>query len=385
MILTATPAAKFAVIKHMTERDNNILNLSWLCELAGVSRAGYYKWLKAEKNRSNREQRDKDDFELILAAYKHRGFDKGARGIHMRLLHLKPPVIMNVKKIRRLMTEFNLFCPIRKLNPHRQLARQLQTSRTAPNLLARRFRAFGPRKVLLTDITYIPRDVNKFSYLSVIMDAYTKEILAYAFSPSLEVDFVLLTVNRLIEKHGHELETDVLIHSDQSCHYTSNSFIEILGSLIIRQSMSRRANCWDNAPQESLFGHMKDVIRIKPRDKHDDIAAKIDDWVDYYNNERHQWRLAKLSPSEFYLYTITGIYPLPAEMLVAKEDNMTLTKKQLLVMAHNMRVGLTDSQISDILARFNDNDGECCFTEQDIAEQVRNYCQTGEFVKCCAR
>ena len=149
---------------------------------------------------------------------------------------------MNIKKIRRLMREFNLFCPIRKLNPYRQLARQLQTLRTAPNLLARRFRAFGPRKILLTDITYIPHRTNKFSYLSVIMDAYTKEVLAYAFSPSLEVDFVILTVNRLMEKHGNELETDVLIHSDQGYHYTSNSFIEIISNLTIRQSMSRRAN-----------------------------------------------------------------------------------------------------------------------------------------------
>jgi transposase InsO family protein len=76
------------------------------------------------------------------------------------------------------------------------MARQLQTSRTAPNILAHRFRAFGPRKILLTDITYSPLALNKYSYLSIIMDAYTKEILAYVFSPSLEVDFVLDTVGK---------------------------------------------------------------------------------------------------------------------------------------------------------------------------------------------
>jgi len=381
MILNATPSAKFAVIRHMTERDNNILNLTWLCELAGVSRGGYYKWLKAEKRRVERIKQDEADFALILEAYKFRGYDKGARGIHMRLLHLNPPVLMNIKKIRRLMENFNLFCPVRKLNPYRQLARQLQTSRTAPNLLARRFRAFGPRKILLTDITYIPHGTNKFSYLSVIMDAYTKEVLAHAFSPSLEVDFVLLTVNRLMEKHGTELGTDALVHSDQGFHYTSNSFIEIIGSFAIRQSMSRKANCWDNAPQESLFGHMKDGIRIDPKDTHDDISAKIDDWIDFYNNERYQWRLAKLSPSEFYRYTITGIYPLPAEALNYKEDDsVTLTKPKLLKMAGSMRIGLTDKQIADILERFNDDD-YCEWTEQDISEQIRSYCQTGEFVK----
>jgi len=206
------------------------------------------------------------------------------------------------------------------------------------------------------------------------MDAYTKEILAYAFSPSLEVDFVLDTVNLLIEKHGNELDTDVLINSDQGCHYTSHRFIDIIKNYSIRQSMSRRANCWDNAPQESLFGHMKDEIHIDPKDTHDDIGKKIADWIDYYNNERYQWKLAKLAPSEFYNYLLTNIYPLPLEAINSdKEEFIPLTKTKLLKIAHSIRVGLTDKQISYILKQFNaDDDFE--YTELDIAEQVRNYC-----------
>jgi len=74
--------------------------------------------------------------------------------------------------------------------------------------------------------------------------------------------------------------------------------------------MSRRANCWDNAPQESLFGHMKDEIDISRCVSHPQIVAVIDDWVDYYNNDRGQWDLARLSPNEYYDYLVTGIYPL---------------------------------------------------------------------------
>jgi len=74
--------------------------------------------------------------------------------------------------------------------------------------------------------------------------------------------------------------------------------------------MSRRANCWDNAPQESLFGHMKDEIDISRCASHPQIVAVIDDWVDYYNNDRGQWDLARLSPNEYYDYLVTGIYPL---------------------------------------------------------------------------
>ncbi len=98
------------------------------------------------------------------------------------------------------------------------------------------------------------------AYLSVIKDGFTKQILAYVLSPSLEVDFVLETINQLYSKHKHNIHTDALIHSDRGVHYTSVKFIDLLKSLEIRQSMSRRGNCWDNAPQESFFGHMKNEI-----------------------------------------------------------------------------------------------------------------------------
>ncbi|SFC59421.1 IS3 family transposase, partial [Butyrivibrio sp. YAB3001] len=78
----------------------------------------------------------------------------------------------------------------------------------------------------------------------------------------------------------------------------------------LRQSMSRKANCWDNAPQESFFGHMKDEIDLSECKKYREVKAIIDDWMDYYNNERYQWQLAKLSPNEYYKYITTGIYPL---------------------------------------------------------------------------
>jgi transposase InsO family protein len=307
----------------MTKRDDNLLNIEWLCGIAGVSRSGYYYWISTEQDRQERERQDERDFALILEAYKHRGYDKGIRGIHMRLLHLKEPVLMNPKKISRLMKKYNLRCPIRKPNPYKQMSKTMKTNHVAPNLLNREFRAHGARKVLLTDITYIPRksgEVQKYSYLSVIMDAFTREVLAYVLSISLEVDFVLETVSLLMANHGSELQTDALIHSDQGCHYTSHKFQEIISNAALRQSMSRKANCWDNAPQESLFGHMKDEIHIHSYDNHKDILQKVDDWMDYYNRERYQWSLAKLSPVEFYRYLTTGEYPLPIKPPVMDEQ-----------------------------------------------------------------
>jgi len=280
-----------------------------LCEIAGVSRSGYYNWVSSERKRIEKEIQDRADFELILAAYTHRGYDKGAQGIYMRLLHMEPPVIMNVKKIRRLMKKYGLICEIRKANPYRRMAKAIKTNTVADNLVKRQFESHGPRKVLLTDITYIPyRGI--FCYLSTIMDAYTKQILSYVLSESLEVDFVLETVNQLIEKHGISLTTKTIIHSDQGCHYTSCSFIQLVKDKGLRQSMSRRGNCWDNAPQESFFGRMKDHIKLKECESFEEVKKVIDDWMDYYNNDRYQWKLAKLSPNEYYNYMVTGMYPL---------------------------------------------------------------------------
>lgn len=286
-----------------------MLTATMLCDIAKVSRSGYYNWIKSENNRIKKEERDRKDFEIILEVYKYRGYDKGARGIYMRLLHLNPPVIMNVKKIRRLMKKYNLFCPIRQANPYRRMAKALKTNNVADNILNREFKEHGVRKVLLTDITYIPY-ANTRCYLSIILDAFTKEVLAYVLSNSLEVDFVLETVNILIEKHGTSLSTETLVHSDQGCHYTSYSFIQILKDKQLRQSMSRKGNCWDNAPQESFFGHMKDEINLSKCKNFNDVKEIIDDWIDYYNNERYQWRLAKLSPVEYYKYVTTDEYPI---------------------------------------------------------------------------
>ena len=302
---------KYEIIRNAVAKDNNLLSISTMCSIAGVSRSGYYAWIEAAPKCERREQQDREDFSLILEAYSFRGYAKGARGIHMRLLHMK--IVMNIKKIRRLMHKYGLKCPYRGPNPYRQLAKATKTNTVFPNKVERQFLARGARKVLLTDITYIFYDTG-VCYLSTILDAFTREVLAYELSESLEVSFVLETVAELVTRHGCELDDTTIVHSDQGCHYTSKAFIAALRENHFVQSMSRKGNCWDNAPQESFFGHMKDEIKyeIAMMQTFDEVKAKIDDWIDYYNNDRYQWDLEKLSPKEYYRYVVTGVYPLPS-------------------------------------------------------------------------
>lgn len=299
---------RFELIRSTLADEDNVLTVTELCDMAGVSRSGYYGWLKAERIRQEREERDQVDFQRILDAYRFRGYDKGVRGIHMRLLHIG--IRMNPKKIRRLMRKYKLFCPIRKANPYRRLQKAIRTNNTAENLVNREFEGHGPRGILLTDITYLPLG-GSHCYLSTILDACTKQVLSYTLSQSLEVDFVLETVEKLVKTHRVSLNSSTILHSDQGCHYTCVKFIQLLKDSALRQSMSRKGNCWDNAPQESFFGHMKDELsrEIPGWRSFADARRSIDHWIDYYNNDRYQWDLAKLSPNEYYIYLTTGAYP----------------------------------------------------------------------------
>ena len=93
-----------------------------------------------------------------------------------------------------------------------------------------------------------------------------------------------------------KLHKDVFIHSDQGSHYTSPIFQKLLKNHNIGQSMSRKGNCWDNAPQESFFVHMKDEIDYRNCNTLDELQFMVDDYMYYYNNYRYQWNLKKLTP-----------------------------------------------------------------------------------------
>ena len=122
-MISGNPSVKFELISQMVAQENNRMTVTELCAIAHVSRSGYYRWVDAASKRAEREKTDHDDFELILWAYRKRGYTKGARGIYMCLLHRHPAVIMNLKKIRRLMDKYGLMCPIRRANPYRRMVR----------------------------------------------------------------------------------------------------------------------------------------------------------------------------------------------------------------------------------------------------------------------
>ena len=293
-----SPSKIFKIIQNLI-KDFNLNKLTrYLCKIANVSTSGYYKFLNNFKTRDMNEYSDLKSKEIILKAFNYRGYKKGSRSIKM-ILKNKFNIVMNRKKIQRIMRKYNIICPIRKANPYKRIAKATKAHRVVPNKLNRAFKQNIPGKIMLTDITYMPYGNNKMAYLSTIKDSSTNEILAYKLSNSLAIDIVIETIDKLIKLKPFRLHKDAFVHSDQGFHYTSPIFQRLLKENNLGQSMSRRGNCWDNAPQESFFGHMKDEIDYKNCNTIEELRILIDDYMDYYNNDRCQWNLKKLTPVQY--------------------------------------------------------------------------------------
>jgi len=99
--------------------------------------------------------------------------------------------------------------------------------------------------------------------------------------------------------YGRKLAEGAFIHSDQGVHYTSPHFQKLVKKMGLGQSMSRRGNCWDNAPQESFFGHFKDEIDMKSCETLEDVKREIKSYMTYYNHYRGQWNLKRMTLAEY--------------------------------------------------------------------------------------
>jgi transposase InsO family protein len=197
------------------------------------------------------------------------------------------------------MNKYEIICPHRKSNPYKKIAKATKEHHVVKNILNREFKQATPGKVLLTDITYLPYGNSKMAYLSTIKDSSTNEILAYQTSDRITLDIALDTIKKLVKNRRVTLTKDAFIHSDQGSHYTSPTFQKLLKMNELSQSMSRRGNCWDNAPQESFFGHMKDEINLKSCITLENVKKMIDRYITYYNNYRYQWNLKKMAPVHY--------------------------------------------------------------------------------------
>jgi transposase InsO family protein len=268
-----------------------------LCKIANVSRSGYYQQLK----RANQTPKDYNDYLLVKEAFEVGKSKYGWRQIRMHL-ERKKKVIMNHKKIIRIMKRYNLAAKIRKRNPYKAIMKKTAEHRTFENQLDRQFSQTIPHRVFCTDITYIPFN-NRFAYLSVIKDIATGEIVAWFLLPYITMELVLKTIEQMKPYQS------ALIHSDQGFHYTNPEYIAKVNALEMIQSMSGKGNCIDNAPVESFFGHLKDDVDYKNCKTFEEMRLLIENYIRYYNHDRAQWSRNKMTPVEYrdHLLALAGL------------------------------------------------------------------------------
>ncbi len=262
-------------------------NIKLLCGIAKASKSGYYQWLKY----ADQTPKDYDDYLLVKEIFEDGKSKYGWRQVRMHL-ERKKKAVMNHKKIIRIMRKYNLAAKIRRRNPYKAIMEKTAEHRTFENKLDRNFNQIIPHKFFCTDITYLFYN-NRVAYLSVVKDIATGEIVAWHALQHITMELVLGTINQ-IEKYK-----DALIHSDQGFHYTNPEYIKEVELSDMVQSMSRKGNCIDNAPIESFFGHLKDDVDYKNCKTFEDLYLLIENYIRYYNNERAQWDLNKMTPVEY--------------------------------------------------------------------------------------
>lgn len=301
-----TPSERFELMNR-TIRQYNLKSLTqYLCRLAKVSVSGYYRWLKAEEARQLREAADENDLVLIKRHFDRLKGKAGARVIKMCLERIDG-VVMNHKKIRRLMRKYSLIAKIRQVNPYRKLARATQEHQTCDNILGRKFNQGEPEKVFLTDITYLSyNNGQQWGYLSCVKDGATHQILAHYLSTSLEISLVERTLDILLERLDGNIHPEAILHSDQGMHYTHPKYRHRVAKAGFCQSMSRKGNCHDNASIESFFGHMKDELEYQECTTIAELRERVEEYIHYYNTERYQWTLKKMTPDEFRSHLLTA-------------------------------------------------------------------------------
>lgn len=209
-------------------------------------------------------------------------------------LELRKTRRINHKTVRRLMRELGLFCMVR-IKKYRSYKGDV--GKIASNLLNRNFAAECPNEKWVTDITEF-KLCGKKLYLSTILDLYNSEIVSYTIYQrprlSMVMDMLREAVKRLPQRHA------LVLHSDQGWHYQMGTYRNVLEANNIRQSMSRKGNCLDNAVMENFFGILKsELLYIQQFDSAEHFVQELHDYIYWYNHLRTKAKLKGMSPVNY--------------------------------------------------------------------------------------
>ena len=294
--------------------------------IIGMPKSTYYELLNNENygtGAKRREMRDEEDILLVQKVAEYKGYRKGYRQISMMMEDVTGKTL-SPHRVLYLMRKYGMRTNIRKPSKNRKAMKTLMERNGKPNLLMRRFRLHRPNEVRLTDVTYLDYGADKRAYGSASIDPVTDKLICFIISETNDLQLALDTLEAMDE---YPLKSGGIIHSDQGILYFTDDFQSAVAERDLIQSMSRRGNCWDNAPQESFFGHFKDECDYKKCRTLNELQIQIDDYRVYYNEKRRLWERGKMTPSEYETY-LEGLDDKAFKEYMKKEEAAFLKKKE---------------------------------------------------------
>lgn len=262
-----------------------------MCRVLQVSRSGFYAWL--ERPESNRSKNEKDLLEKIREIHKRNRERYGRRRIYEGLIRSGTKVgkgtvgrIMHkhgirpwyVKKFKRLKVE-----KFRK--------------KVSPNKLNRDFKPGIPNKVWLSDLTQI-RTLEGWLYISVVEDLGTRRVIGWSMSSRMKKAIILEGLRMALK--DRKPPKRLMFHSDQGSQFRSDELLDLLKVLEIESSMSRKGNCWDNAPMESFFATLKRELYLETKWTRAKVKTEVFEFIEaFYNQFRYHSTLGYLTPVEY--------------------------------------------------------------------------------------
>jgi transposase InsO family protein len=263
-----------------------------MCRVFSVSRSGYYTWLKRKPSR--RTQEDGRLKVAIKTAHKKTRESYSARRLQPELA--ADGFVAGRDRIARLRRELDIRC--RQKRKFKATTNSNHKLPVAENLLAQTFTPSAPNEVWLTDITYIHTDEG-WLYLAGVKDVFTCELVGYAMAKRMTQE---LTAQALFRAVQQKRPTPGLIHhSDRGSQYCAYDYQKLLTQFGMKASMSRRGNCYDNAPMESFWGTLKNELVYQCRyATRADAEASIREYIEiFYNRQRRHSRLGYVAPTVF--------------------------------------------------------------------------------------
>lgn len=256
--------------------------------MVGLARSTFYYQVKSQQ----KPDKDAELKELVQRVYHE---EKGLYGYRRVALSIRRQgTLVNKKVVERLMAGLGLQSVVRR---KKYRSYRGAFGKIAMNLLERNFIAQRPNQKWVTDVTEFKVAQQKF-YLSPVMDLYNGEIVAYETASRPCYDLVGGMLDKALDRLGDEPK--LVIHSDQGWHYQQAQYREKLKQRGVKQSMSRKGNCLDNAAMESFFGTLKsEFFYLRRFESVEELKAGLDEYIRYYNHDRIKQKLNGLSPVEY--------------------------------------------------------------------------------------